>query len=206
MLKPVISFSHLGHTLHQDLTMDADAKVRRAAFIGRSLEVRSQFGFAAPPQILTAVRILACDAYGSVLWRLASRPALAYFKAYTGCVWRIYRLPLATFTYLVEGHLAAGRPPLRNLVLGRYPAFYQRLGRSPSKEAAMMAELAAGDARTITAGNLAYVSRLSKLDCATEHSQAVKKALPVAEVPEKESWRPGLLDALLRERGDREKE
>ena len=59
--------------------------------------------------------------------------------------------------------------------------------------------------RTITAGNLAHVLRLSKLDCATEHGRAVKKALPVAAVPEKESWRPGLLDALLRERGVREK-
>ena len=31
---------HLGHTLQQDLTMDADAKEKRAKFISRSVEVR----------------------------------------------------------------------------------------------------------------------------------------------------------------------
>ena len=40
---------HLGHTLHQNLKSDADAGVRRAAFIARSVEVRSQFSFAPPP-------------------------------------------------------------------------------------------------------------------------------------------------------------
>ena len=40
---------YLGHTLHQDLTMEADMKEKRARFIAKSLEVRSQFAFAAAP-------------------------------------------------------------------------------------------------------------------------------------------------------------
>ena len=40
---------HLGHTLHQDLTMEADVKEKRARFIAKSVEVRSQFAFAALP-------------------------------------------------------------------------------------------------------------------------------------------------------------
>jgi hypothetical protein len=197
---------HLGHRLHQDLTWTSDIKERRARFIGRSVEVRSQFAFAAPPQILTAVRIMACDAYGAMLWRLDSDVASSYFKAYTSCVRRIYRLPISTFTYLVEGHLAAGLPPLRNMVLGRYPAFYQRLVRSPSREVAVMAAVVARDARTVTAANLAHLSRLTGLDCAVESGRAVKQALPVEEVPEKEAWRIGLLGTLLRERAELEKE
>ena len=116
---------HLGHKLHQDLSMKADAREKRARFISRSVAVRSQFGFAAPPQILKAVRILACDAYGSVLWRLDAPESSAFFNSYTSCIRRIYRLPMSTHRYLVEGHLAAGIPPLRNMVLGRYPTFYQ---------------------------------------------------------------------------------
>ena len=61
---------HLGHTLHQDLTLDADVKEKRARFIAKSVEVRSQFSFAAPAETLKAVQILACDAYGSVQRRL----------------------------------------------------------------------------------------------------------------------------------------
>ena len=190
---------HLGHTLHQDLTFNTDATVRRAIFINRSVEVRSQFAFAAPAQILTAVRILCCDGYGSVLWRLSSPTATSFFKAYSSCVRRIYRLPVNTFTYLVEGHFSQGLAPLRNMVLGRYPAFFPRMAWSSCSEVSLMAGLAAQDARTITASNLALISALTKLDCATAGGQEVKHALPVQEVQEKEGWRLGLLDALLQE-------
>ena len=110
----VKSAVHLGHTIHQDLTMTADAAVRRARFISSSVEVRSRFSFAAPNQILKAVRLLSCDGYGSVLWQLDSKEAGSFFKAYSSCVRRIHRLPQDTFTYLVEGHLSHGLAPLRN--------------------------------------------------------------------------------------------
>ena len=197
---------HLGHTLHQDLTFNADAAQTRAKFINSSLEVREQFSFAQPAQILKAVRVLSCHAYGSVLWRLDSGGADSFFKAYSSCVRRVFRLPVNTFTYLVEGHLSKGLAPLRNLVLGRYPPFYQKMTWSPCREVAVMAQLVAGDRRTITAGNLAHVSALAGLDCATAGRLEVKAALPVTEVPEKESWRLGLLDCLMVERSRLERE
>ena len=197
---------HLGHTLHQDLTFAADSGVRRATFISRSVEVRGQFAFATHANILKAVKILCCDAYGSVLWRLNSQSSSSFFKAYSSCVRRVYRLPLNTFTYLVEGHLSQGLPPLRNLVLGRYASFYQRMAWGPSREVAMMAELAGKDARTTTWDNLNFVSEATKLNCAREDWRKVKAALPIQGVPEKETWRLGLLDSLLRERGVLEKE
>ena len=197
---------HLGHTLHQNLSFDADAGVRRAGFISKSVEVREKFSFAVPAQVLKAVRILCCHGYGAVLWRLDSTSANSYFKAYTSCIKRVFRLPLNTFTYLVEGHLHSGAPLLRNLVLSRYPTFYQNLRRSPSVEVALMSEIVAKDARTSTAGNLAYLSSLTGLDCTEAVKQQVKDLLPVESVPDKESWRLGLLDLLLYERGVLEKE
>ena len=202
----VRSAVHLGHTLHQDLTMSADAAVRRARFISSSVEVRSQFSFATPVQILRAVKVLSCDAYGSVLWRLDSEAATSFYKAYSSCVRRVYRLPQNTFTYLVEGHLSQGQTPLRNMVLGRFPAFFQKMAWGPSREVAIMAEIAARDQRTVTAGNLAHVSTLTRMDCAKEGWLDLKAALPVQEVPDKEKWRLGLLDSLLRERSELEKQ
>ena len=196
---------HLGHTVTQNLTMDADAEEKRARFISRSVEVRNQFSFAAPAQILKAVRILACDAYGSMLWRLDSPKACSFFKSYTSCLRRIWRLPLNTFTYIVEGHLARSVPSFRNMVLSRLPGFFQRLLGTPSGEVAIMAQVAAADARTVLAGNLAFVSKLTKLDLASVGSRATREALPVEEVPESEQWRLGLLDILLRQRADQEK-
>ena len=197
---------HLGHTLHQDLTMDADAKEKRARFIARSVDVRGQFAFAAPPQILRAVQVLACDAYGSMLWRLDSPAASSFFSAHTSCVKRIYRLPLNTFTYLVEGHLGERTVPLRVQVLCRVPKFYRGLLGSPSKEVQLLAELATNDARTVLACNVAFVSKLSGLNCKVESAVSVRCALPIKTVPERESWRLGLLDILLRRRADLERQ
>ena len=197
---------HLGHILHQDLTMTADAAARRARFISSSVEVRSQFSFTTPLHALKAVKVTSCDAYGSVLWRLDSQAASSFYKAYSSCVRMVYHLPQNTFTYLVEGHLSLGQKPLRNLVLGRYPAFYQRMAWGPSREVFIMAEVAARDQRTVTACNLAHVSAVTRLDCATSGWLDMKAALPIKEVPEKEKWRLGFLDSLLRERAELEKE
>ena len=71
---------------------------------------------------------------------------------------------------------------------------------------ALMAELTAKDARSTTACNLAYVDSLTGLNCGTADRRQVKSLLPVKCVPEKESWRLGLLDALLHERGVLEKD
>ena len=152
-------------SLQQNLNFDADAATRRAGFIGRSVEVRDQFSSASPAHVLKAVRILCCHGYGAVLWPLDSSSASSFFKACNSCVKRVFRLPLNTFTYLVEGHLNAGAPLLRNMVLGRYPTFYQILMRSPSIEVSLMAEMIAMGARSTTACNLAYLKSLTSLDC-----------------------------------------
>ena len=91
-------------SLQQNLNFDADAATRRAGFIGRSVEVRDQFSSASPAHVLKAVRILCCHGYGAVLWPLDSSSASSFFKACNSCVKRVFRLPLNTFTYLVEGH------------------------------------------------------------------------------------------------------
>ena len=197
---------HLGHVLHQDLTFDADACTRRAAFISSSMQVRSQFSFAPPAQVITAVRLLCCHAYGAVLWRLGSATASSYFKAYSSCIRRIFRLPPNTFSYIVEGHLTSGLAPLRNLVFARYPGFLQRLSSSPSREVAIMAEIALGDARTITASNTRMLTELTGVDCSMADKLSMKSLLQVKEVPDSEKWRLGLLDSLVQLRVQKEKE
>ena len=67
-----------------------------------------------------------------------------------------------------------------------------------------MAEIAASDQRTVTACNLRHVSNLTKMNSATEGWLKLKAALPVVEVPDREKWRLGLLDGLLKERTELE--
>ena len=66
---------HPGHTLHQLGTMDIDCNKARAKFVQKNIETREMLGFAHPEQILTAVRVFCCDAYGAMLWSLSSNTA-----------------------------------------------------------------------------------------------------------------------------------
>ena len=116
----VTSADNLGHTLHQLGTMDQDCKIKRAKFINKSVEIREQLAFAYPEQVMKAVQVFCCDAYGSMLWQLNSESAKQYFKSWNTSVKLIYDVPRSTFTYLVEGYFAKGFVSLRNQVISRY--------------------------------------------------------------------------------------
>ena len=106
----------------------------RVKFIDSIVDVRLQFAFAQPQQVLKMVQILYCDAYGSMLWDLQSDPAEQFFKCWNTCVKLVYQVTRSTFTHLVEGFLAFSQVSLRNQILLRYPGFYRKLLVSPSRE------------------------------------------------------------------------
>ena len=47
----------MGHVLHENGTMDHDVVVKRAEFIDKSVEVRTMFSWAAPVEVLSALKI-----------------------------------------------------------------------------------------------------------------------------------------------------
>ena len=189
---------HLGHTLHQSVTMDMDCHRARAKFIDKSVHTREQFYFAQPQQQLKMIQILCCDGYGSMLWDLKGNTAEQFFKSWNTCVKLINEVPRSTYTYLVEGFLADSQTSLRNQILGRYPAFYRKLLNSPSKEVRILARMVSSDPRSTTCRNLKYLRMTTKLDKIEDYSSwRVKAALPVEKVPERELWRLGLLSSLL---------
>ena len=195
---------HLGHTLHQSVTMDMDCNRARAKFINKNMDVKEQFGYAQPHQILQMVQILCCDGYGSMLWDLKSNPAEQVFKSWNTCVKLIYRVPRSTFTYLVEGFLAESETTLRNQILGRYPSFFRKLLNSPSKEVRVLARTIKYDPRSITCQNLRYLREVTGLEQVEQFSsRRIKAALPVEKVPDKERWRLGLLSSLMNMRCDK---
>ena len=63
---------HLSHTLHQDCTLDLDAKRKRASFIDKSCDIREGFNFAHPEQIMKAAQVYVSDVYGFMIYEMAS--------------------------------------------------------------------------------------------------------------------------------------
>ena len=108
---------HLGHTLHQSVTMDMDCHRARAKFIAKTVDTRENFSFARPDQKLKMVQVLCCDGYGSMLWNLKGNAAEQLFKSWNTCLKLLYMVPRNTFTYLVEGFLAGDQTTFRNQIL-----------------------------------------------------------------------------------------
>ena len=189
---------HLGHTLHQEISMDKDCHRARARFITKSLEVRNQLSFADPEIILRALQIFCTDAYGSMLWDLSSDSAESFFKCWNTNVKLVYGLPRNTFTYLVEGYFAETSTSLRNQILKRYAGFFRKLLSSPSREVQFLARVVASDPRSTTNKNLKLLSeKTAMVEPHLFSSERIKAALPVQHVPEAEKWRLGLLKSLL---------
>ena len=196
----VVSADYLGNTLHQMVKMEQDCRIKRAKFINKTVELRDQLYFANPQHILKAAQVYCCDSYGSMLWELESDPAEQYFKAWNTFVKLTYGVPRSTFTYLIEGYFARDFMSLRNQVIGRYPAFFQKLLNSPSKEIRLLAHIVARDPKATTSKNLLYLKRVSGLDPWDFSAQRIRCQLPVKEVPENQKWRLGLLSILMENR------
>ena len=166
--------------------------------------MRIKVSFATADQILTAFQVLCSNAYGSMLWKVSSTADEQFFKCWTTGVKMVHGVLRSTFTYLVEGHLAAGHTSLRSQVLSRYSVFFRNVLESPSKEVRILSRIVSSDPRSTICSNLKYMEKLTG-PCQTQFYSAarVRMALPVTEVPEKEHWRLGLLVNLMKMKQER---
>merc|ERR1712082_268032 len=130
--------THLGHEFHQSGTMDMNTKMIRGAFIGRCLEVQEAFAFAAPEEILSAVRLYCCDAYGGMLAQLRGGPAQQLMNCWSTTVKDVWGLPRSTHTVFTRW-LGAAHVTLREDLCGRWVKFYKSLYNSPSPEVEIVA-------------------------------------------------------------------
>ena len=72
--------NHLGHTLHEDCTMEEDARAKRMAFITDSTDIREMFAWAHPMQVLQAISVYSTSFYGSMLYNLYGEEANMIYR------------------------------------------------------------------------------------------------------------------------------
>lgn len=78
----VTSANHLGHELSQDCTMELDAKIKRADFIDKTVNIQETFSFALPKQVIQAIDKYCGDHYGGMLWSFDGQGAGQYFRCW----------------------------------------------------------------------------------------------------------------------------
>ena len=192
--------THLGHELHQDCTMDMDIRMKRAAFIKKSSEVRTMFKFALPTQVLNAISIYSAHFYGAMLWDLSSDMAGQVYRSWNTCVKLVWDVPRSTHNYFVEHLLAKDFASVRKRILSQYVRFVQKLPRSTSKEIRILQSIVKNDVRSVTGRNCLMLAQEFNIDPNIVSSEQFKDMYHCYELPGLDSWRLSLLETLLQNR------
>ena len=181
--------------------MDMDNKEKTAAFITKSLEVREQFSFAHPMEVLRAVKIYCCEHFGSMLWDLQGDLANKCFNTWKTCIKLAWEVPRATHSYFLD-YLSGGLVTVRRDVIARYAGFYKSLLTSPCREVNILARMVAKDIRTTTARNLSLLEKTTGGQTWSAPAGKIREELAKREpdVTRVDAWRIPYLGRLLEER------
>ena len=185
--------------------MNCDARIKRALFIDKSTGIREMFAFASPVEVLSAVRVYACDFYGAMLWDLYGETASMVYKAWNTCIKLAWNVPRATHTYFLDHLLGVGFCHTRVDLLTRYTKFFARLLKSASSEVRILANAVGRDVRSTTGKNLWNLGVETGLDIWSVAPGLVKTKLmeKTVDIPVRDTWRPCFLGKLLVERGEK---
>ena len=195
----VASANHLGHELHQDCSMEHDARSKRMAFITESTDIRETFAWAHPMQILEAIRVYTTSFYGSMLYDLYGEEASKIYRCWKTAVKLAWGVPRTTFSYLVDHVLVGDMTSVRDSLMGRYIMFSKSLTKSATKEIRVLASIASTDSRSNMGSNLMKIKAETGVDPLDKRKHHVMEKLLRSEVPEEEMWRVPLITRLLEE-------
>ena len=198
----VQSAVHLGHELHESGLMDHDAVVKRAQFIDKSVEVRNMFEWAAPAEVLQALKFYCSAFYGSMLWDLGGDKATQMYSAWDTAVKLSWSCPRWTRTFLLQQVLASGMTSARTDILGRYGKFFKGLRASVCQEVRVLFNLVARDLQSTTAKNINLLKNTAGMDPWMAGPSKLKEALhrnQVVDIPPQDVWKMEYLRSLLRQ-------
>ena len=119
--------AHLGHEFHTSGLQELDCNMRRAAYIGESVELLNVFQFAHLLQKLSSVQTYACSFYGSNLYDLYGPAANQLYRAWQVSVRDAWGVPRQTRTYLVDHLLSSPFSHNCQVILRKYLKFVQGL-------------------------------------------------------------------------------
>ena len=194
---------HLGHVLHQSLSLEADAKRATGSFMSRASDLRENLYFALPSQKMLAVNLYCCDGYGSMLWDLSSKATEQFFKSWNKQArlsWNVHR---QAHTYIIEDYLCEDMPSLKSQILSRYPNFIRKLQNSPSFEIRFMLNMVKDDPRSNTNLNIRHISNLIDDNCMKVANWKLRQMIPRKMTPANEHYRRSLLSVLLESKRSR---
>ena len=183
--------------------MEQDAAIKRAKFIQSSVEIRELFGFAAPSEVLKALKVHSNSFYGSCLWDLGGEKAKQVYSAWNSTVKLVWGCPQWTRSYFLQQLLCCGQTSAKVDIWTRYVKFFHSLRNSACHEVQVLSRYLARDVQSVTGRNLDLIQEISQLNPWTARLGQLKQALVLAEtvdVPLADRWRLPYLCTLLAQR------
>ena len=199
----VAQADHLGNILTEQGSMEQDTAVKRARFIQSSVEIREQFKFAAPAEVVKALKVYSNSFYGCNLWDLGGDKAKQVYTAWNTAVKLAWGCPQWTRTYFLQQMLCCGHSSARVDILCRFVTFFHSLRLSACHEGQIMSRLVARDIQSVTGKNLHYILEETALNPWSSTRKRLKDALlagEAAQVPQQDRWRLPYLSSLLSQR------
>ena len=138
--------------------------MKRAQFINSSVKIRELFKFAAPAEVLKAMKVHCSSFYGSSLWDLNKEKARQLYNSWNQSIKLIWGCPLWTRTYIVQQVLSCGYFSVRTDILTRFAKFFHSLRFSASKEVQILSRYVAREVQSVTGKNLQLLRDLSHLN------------------------------------------
>ena len=194
---------HLGNMLTEEGTMEQDTVMKRARFIQSSVEIRTLFSFAAPAEVLHALKVYSSSFYGSCLWDLGGMKAKQVYSAWNTTVKLVWYCPPWTRTFFLQQLLSCGQTSAKVDILTRYVNFFHSLRSSACHEVQILSRYLARDVQSVTGRNLRLIHDLSLLNPWTAKLGHIRQALilsELVEVPDMDRWRLPYLCSLLTKR------
>ena len=170
-----------------------DIKEKRAQYIQRNNELAQEFSYANCVTKANINRIYNSHFTGSVLWNLASKEANMVYNTWSVSIRKMFRLDRTTHRYLIEP--ISKIQHIKISIMKRFSKFVERLSTSKKDVVRNVLHSMVKDCRSTTGTNI----RLIRLTCGkTDVSHRDVQKLPFREIPEREKWRTGLVEELLR--------
>ena len=183
--------------------MSHDTSVKRAILIGKSVEVRDSFAFAAPSSVLKALQVYCSSYYGSLAgWELGGAEAQKFYGVWRLNVLLAHNLPRETHRYFLP-MLAAGAVSAKGEIMARFVSFFRGLRAAPSHEVVTATLLLARDRRTTLSKNIAFVESQTGQDPWTASPKLVRTVIQqreAVEPPPEDAWRLPYLVKLMAQR------
>ena len=191
---------HLGNMLTEQGDMEQDSSIKRAQFIQGSVKTRELFKFAAPSEVVKALKVYNSSFYGSNLWDLEGDKTRQVYTAWNTAVKLAWGCPQQTRTFFLHNLLSCGFSSARVDILTRFVKFYHSLRHSPCYEVQVLSRLFGRDVRSTTGKNLKLIKEETDLNPWSCSPSKLKTALIEREwvdVPPIDRWRLPYLCTLL---------